>query len=378
MKILFVCSWPPYPCLSGGRRRTAQLIRSLKQNHEVRVVSFVGGPTERKLMEDRGAIAVPYQQEARKNALPPSLWPFDSPLMRERLMELAEEGYQLTLFDQIFVSSFLPQAVGRSVLLEQNVESSLLKQRAQYLEPDKKRLAFAQFMAMKAYENKIWPQFDLRCAVSEQDAQEMRSRCPSSETVVVPNGVDPKRAYKLDLTDQARLLFVGALDYWPNEDAANWLCDEIMPRVWSEIPHMKLRIVGRNPSGELQQRVLGYSRIELLANAPELEPLAAECAMSVVPLRMGSGTRLKILEAGAWGLPVVTTSIGCEGLSQSLCRHLTEADGCDDFASAILSLWDNPAERAELAERARAEVVRDYSWSVVFRPLHRALEALVQ
>ena len=122
----------------------------------------------KELMESMGSLTVPYQYQARNNSLPPSLWPFDSKPLHKLLTELQSEEFDLTIYDQIYVACHLERAIGKSVLLEQNVESDLLKQQAGYLEPAKKRLGLAQFMALRAYESKVWPQFDLRCAVSEK------------------------------------------------------------------------------------------------------------------------------------------------------------------------------------------------------------------
>lgn len=376
MNILFLSSYPTYPCLSGGRRRTAQILKSLREAHQVRHVTFVGGPREKELMESMGSLTVPYQYQARNNSLPPSLWPFDSKPLHKLLTELQSEEFDLTIYDQIYVACHLERAIGKSVLLEQNVESDLLKQQAGYLEPAKKRLGLAQFMALRAYESKVWPQFDLRCAVSENDARTVRERCPDGPTVVVPNGVDLERAMELKLSDEPRLLFVGALDYTPNQDAAKWLINEIMPRIWAEEPAMELRILGRNPAQELTELASADPRLELIANAPELEPLARECTISVVPLRMGSGTRLKILEASAWGMPVVTTSLGCDGLSEQLTQNLFVADGAEQFSAEVWSCWRSPEQRAKAAKAARKVVAETYSWKATLAPLHQALEEL--
>jgi len=131
--------------------------------------------------------------------------------------------------------------------------------------------------------------------------------------------------------------------------------------------------MGRNPNQAVSDLMAADSRLELMANVPELEEPASQCCMSLVPLRAGSGTRLKILEASAWGMPVVTTPMGCEGLSQELIDCLCLADSDEALAETVWDLRKNPQRRIELAEKARAVVSREYEWSKALEPLQQAL-----
>ena len=372
MKILLIGSWSPYPTMAGARQRTHQIIEYLRNRHELDVISFAMGPLEREALEGK-ATAVPYQYQQRNNGLPPSLWPFESSALRELLVQKQAEGFQATLFDQIFSTCFVEQSCGVPVLMEHNIESQILRRLATTAEGHQKRLTLAQFMALRAYENRIWPEFPLRTCVSEVDAKIMRESCPTGEVVVVPNGVDLERARLLDLEGSSRLLFVGALDYGPNQDAVERLCTGIMPLLWQRDSAFRLRVMGRNPSQEVIDLMAADSRLELMANVPDLEGPASECCMSVVPLRAGSGTRLKILEASAWGMPTVTTSLGCEGLNQELIDCLCLAESEEALAEAVWELWNDPRRRIEMAEKARAKVCRDYGWSQALEPLQAAL-----
>jgi len=372
VKILFICSWSPYPTMSGGRRRSRQVIEFLDARHQLEVISFAGGPVEREALEGKGT-AVPYQYHHRNSSLPPSIWPFESSFLQELLVEKQAEGFQVTIFDQLFSTCFVKHSCGTPVLMEQNIESQILRRMAATAEGHQKRLTLAQFMALRSYESRIWPEFPVRTCVSEVDAQIMREICPNGEVVVVPNGVDLERARLLDLGGSSRLLFVGALDYGPNQDAVERLCNGIMPLLWQRDPAFKLRVMGRNPSQEVSDLMAADSRLELMANVPELEEPASECCLSLVPLRAGSGTRLKILEASAWGMPVVTTPMGCEGLNQELLDCLCLAESDEALAEAVWELWNNPQRRIEMAEKARAVVSRDYGWSKALEPLQQAL-----
>ena len=372
MKILFICSWSPYPTLSGGRRRSRQVIEFLDARHQLEVISFAAGPGEREALEGR-ATAIPYQYYHRNNSLPPSIWPFENSYLLELLTKKQSDGFQVTIFDQLFSTCFVKHSCGTPVLMEHNIESQILRRLATTAQGHQKRLTLAQFMALRAYEHRIWPEFPLRTCVSEVDAEIMRENCPTGEVVVVPNGVDLERARLLTLENSPRLLFVGALDYGPNQDAVQRLCTGIMPLLWQRDPAFKLRVMGRNPSQEIIDLMAADSRLELMANVPDLEGPASECCMSVVPLRAGSGTRLKILEAGAWGMPTVTTALGCEGLSQELIDCLCLAESDESLAEAVWELWNNPQRRIEMAEKARAVVCREYGWTTALEPLQQAL-----
>ncbi len=372
VKILLICSWSPYPTLSGGRRRSREVIDFLDARHQLEVVSFAAGPIQREALKGK-ATTVPYQDQHRNNSLPPSLWPFESNPLKQLLIEKQKDGFQATLFDQLFSTCFADHSCGVPVLMEHNIESQILKRVAATAEGHRKRLILAQFMALRAYEKRIWPEFPLRTCVSEVDAEVMRENCPTGEVAVVPNGVDLERARLLTLENSPRLLFVGALDYEPNQDAVQRLCTGIMPILWQRDPAFKLRVMGRNPSQEIADLMAADSRLELMANVPQLEEPASECCMSVVPLRAGSGTRLKILEASAWGMPIVTTALGCEGLSPELIDCLCLAESDEALAEAVWELWNSPRRRFELAEKARAVVCRDYGWSKALEPLQEAL-----
>lgn len=376
MKLLLLSSWPPYPCFSGGRQRTAATWKALQCRHQVTLLTFVAGPRERARMEELGALTLDYERETRAAGVPPSMWPFANPALLERLEELGSERFEATLFDQIFSTAYIDAAPGKRVLLEQNIESELTYQQAQQLTGPEKRLAQLQAVALRAYETRVWPKFDLRCVVSEHDADLMRARCPEGNIAVVPNGVDLDRAKPLSLSHEPRLLFVGALDYPPNVDSVRVLLSDIMPLVWERMPEMKVRIVGRNADAAMRALPHADPRIELHVNAPVLEALAEDCFLSVVPLRVGSGTRLKILEASAWGMPVVTTAVGCQGLSSDLVSQLVLADDSRSFADAVLESWSQPGQRAARAARAQAIVNRHYGWRTALEPLLTALEGL--
>lgn len=375
MKILHLCCWPPYPESSGGRQRTGAVLRHFRRRHQVQLVTFVSGPTERRLAEQDGAITLDYNYEGYDTSLPSSVNPFKSPQLDSVLQSLSTQGFDVTLFDHLYIAHCHSQSCGIPVLMEHNIESEVHAQVASR-GPERMR-GLAQALFLKRFEDQVWPAFPLRFCVSESDAQTMRERCPTGKVVVSENGVDLNRLNRLEFLPTRKIFFVGALDYFPNEDAVHFLLEEIMPLVWRREPDVVLRVAGRNPSQNLRERLAEFPRCELWSSPPDLTDLARTCMVSVVPLRLGGGTRLKILEAAAWGLPVVTTSKGCEGLKSGFRDHLCVADDAPGFADKICSLLFDPGKRQRMADEARAQVEEHYDWPRVVHPMEEAMEQLL-
>lgn len=191
---------------------------------------------------------------------------------------------------------------------------------------------------------------------------------------VVPNGVSDvlfQEGEREEVRD--RLVFVGTLEYKPNEDAVLWFCEDILPRVVKEIPSVSFCVVGRNPSRRIMELHNGI-RINVVGRVPDVTPYVREAALSVVPLRAGGGTRLKILESLALGTPVVSTSIGAEGLELEPDRDMLIADDPEGFASAVVRLLRNDRLRRELAGAGNERVKGLYGW----RAIQNGLAARVQ
>jgi glycosyltransferase involved in cell wall biosynthesis len=192
--------------------------------------------------------------------------------------------------------------------------------------------------------------------------------------VVVPNAVDVERYRPRPgdpPPDGRTLLFFGALDYWPNVDGLLFFLDAIWPRLAASHPAARVRIVGRRPPPALLAR--RGPRVEIAGFVEDLRPSLASAAAVVVPLRLGGGTRLKILEAMAMARPVVSTVRGAEGIDAAPGRELLLADDPEGFAAALRRLLDDPTLGARLGRAARALVVERYAWRTSVRELERLL-----
>ena len=185
--------------------------------------------------------------------------------------------------------------------------------------------------------------------------------------VVVPNGVDCDVFEPLPIGRRQgapTILYVGSLAWPPNASAAQFLATEVLPAVRQQLPEARLLIVGRNPGPELLALARPGANVEVAGNVDDVMPYYGAANVLAVPLQSGGGTRLKILEAFAAGVPVVSTPVGCEGIDAIDGRHLEVADRAD-FAAAIVRLLTTPEHARLLAERARVLARRQYDWSVV-------------
>jgi glycosyltransferase involved in cell wall biosynthesis len=238
-------------------------------------------------------------------------------------------------------------------------------------------LAYKKF---ERYEIWLCGQFD-RCLVVTSDDQQILMRMLGSNMEhirVTPNGVDtsiyrPDEAYPVPNT----LVYNGALTYIANYDAMNFFIGDILPQVVSQVPGVRLKITGKTEGVEVDH-LLKNGNVELTGYLDDIRPTVAESWACVVPLRMGGGTRLKILEAMALGTPVISTTKGAEGLDVVPGEHILVADEPQDFASATLQLLGDPGMRAKLARSAAKYVKERYDWYPIGQEFRVTVEELVK
>jgi polysaccharide biosynthesis protein PslH len=212
--------------------------------------------------------------------------------------------------------------------------------------------------------------------VSEEDRRALRTELPGLEAAVVPNGVDLERFSPAGEPKGASAVFVGKMDYRPNVDAVRWFCAEVLPRVRAAVPGFVFTVVGSRPVSAVRElgRLPG---VRVTGRVAETRPYVRDAAIAVVPLRAGSGTRLKILEALAMGRPVVSTTLGCEGLDTVDGAHLAVADSPEGFAERVVRLLRHDGERARLGRHGRQLVAERYGWTASVARLEATYEELV-
>jgi glycosyltransferase involved in cell wall biosynthesis len=211
-------------------------------------------------------------------------------------------------------------------------------------------------------------------AVSQADAELMRSMFGVPAVTAVPTGVDidyfaPRPA---DVCT-ADLIFIGSMDWMPNSDGVLYFAREVLPLIRKRRPGCTVAIVGRNPTSEITALAGQDTRIGVTGTVPDVRPYLWGSSISIVPLRIGGGTRLKIYEAMAASVPVVSTTIGAEGLDVQSPEHIRLADTPQEFADACLDLLSDERERIRMAQAASELVASRFSWDHVVRCFENAL-----
>jgi len=295
---------------------------------------------------------------------------YESRAFRSRIEELLRSNhYDLVHVDSLDLASYLPACGSLPVVcVHHDVESALLRRRAA-VEPGVWRRTYLQFQSslMETVERRWCSEVALNVAVSPHDQTRLRRIAPAARIAVVPNGVDPDE-FCPDGQEGSGVAYVGGTTPFPNRDALEFFCDEILPHVRTQLGDLPVRWIGR-ASPEEQHRYRDRFGVELTGYVDDVRPLMRQAACHIVPLRIGGGTRLKILNSWAMGKPVVSTSVGCEGLHAVDGENILIRDDAKEFANAVRAVLENPALRRRLREGARETVDRLYSWDILGREL---------
>lgn len=392
MRLLFHTAALVHPLNSGGRIRTAKLIEQLARRHDVHVV--VG----RRPSDPPEAVASLRELGVGVRTVPCNEAPFGSLRCCGELLANAPRPmpYVIRRYHSAAMTAALREEVRRFaphvvvcdalqnepnvrdlgvplVLSSHNVEATIL-QRLWPRTPGAIRRAYLwlEWQKLVRFEAAAVRRFAGCVAVSDDDAR-VFSELGAREVVVVPNGVDADSIRPTEADHDGSLAFVGSMDWAPNQDAIRWYVEQVAPLLGGAAP--RLRVIGRSPPGDLVRWAVARAAVEFTGTVDDVRPHLARAVATVVPLRVGGGTRLKILEALAMAKPVVSTTIGAEGLGLTHDRELLIADDARSFAAAIERVIHEPDTRARLGVAGRTRVVRDHDWRTAGEILSQACEA---
>ena len=392
MKILFVAPYLPSPARFGGQRRMDGLMRGLAANHEVSILSFNSSDayTQESLdatrlfckkvitLPDLDARSVAEKRRLQLRSLL-SLHSFEHLQVARRAdfqklidEEIASDAYDVVQVEFANMGCFRYSRGARRPLLildEHNIEYDLQRRTAGSAEGVTRRVYNSlNWRKLGREEKSAWQRFDGVVLTSERDAQLLAQESPKTRRAVVPNGVNVDQfAASTSAPEQDRLLFFGANNYFPNHDALLYFIDEVLPKVIAQRPNVKFSIVGPG----VQPAVLARqsANVEIVGFVDDLMPHLERASVVVVPLRIGGGTRLKIVEAMAKSKAIVSTSIGAEGIDLSHERDVLLADTPADLAAQILRVLGDRELSQRLGQRARVLAEERYAWTAVVRQL---------
>ena len=310
---------------------------------------------------------------------PVDLWKWRVPAVREHVAQCLDGGgFDLCVADFLVAAPNLTFDRVPVLLFEHNVEY-LIWQRLASLERRwwRKALFDVEWRKMQRCEVAACEAAALTVAVSEEDRRRLAELAPRARTASIPTGVDTEYFRPAGHPQVAgRLVFSGSMDWHPNEDAIFYFNDAILPRIRARVPDVSLTVVGRNPSERLRD-LAARTGITVTGTVDDVRPHIDEAEVYVVPLRAGSGTRLKIFEALAMAKSVVSTTVGAEGLALTHGRDVLLADAPDEFADAVVSLLGNPERRESIGRAGRELVETHFSWHQVAREFEARCEEAV-
>jgi sugar transferase (PEP-CTERM/EpsH1 system associated) len=391
VRVLFVSSWFPYPPDNGSRIRIYNLLRALSQRHEVTLITFAD-PTEQANIKElktfchlAGVVPKLTFQPGRARAVlgflsptPRSLVDTHNPQMARLIQqELDQNDYHAIVACEYGSARYVARVLQIPKILE-DVETGIIRD-AYGGAPNRlaRFRAWLTWAKMRRYVRGLVRQFDACTVVSEQERACLKEIAPEYDRVtVIPNGVDVDALRVNGIEPQPNtLVYNGALTYSANYDAMRFFLDEIWHRIKSVEPSTRLQITGRTDGVDLSGLALGNGA-GLTGYLPDIRPTVASAWICVVPLRLGGGTRLKILEAMALGTPVIATRKGAEGLDVTAEENILIADDPADFATQTIRLLRDPALRKRLAENARRLVEAKYSWRAIGEQFNQLVEAV--
>jgi sugar transferase (PEP-CTERM/EpsH1 system associated) len=396
MRILFVTQIIPYPPHGGVLQRGYNLLRELGREHDVQLLAFHhpdelahGAPLEKSRVElGRFCRAIEYfPLWVKKSALHKlvafglgALYPKPFSVLAQRSSALARR------IEAICASANPPDVVHLDtvalapyrkycgeipvVLGHHNIESQLMARRAPHeANAAARHYVLAQARRLVAYEREHAGEFRMNITVSDADSAMLRSICPSAATAAIPNGVDTDYFTPRAGQDVPAVIYTGGMNMFANRDAVEWFLEAIWPRIRAAIPDAKFFAVGTKPS----QRVLDAAQANIGVEAPgfvdDVRPWVARAGVYVVPLRVGGGTRLKMVDAMAQGKAIVATPVGAEGIDGRDGEEFVLAAEPDAFANQVVRLLGDAAERERLGRAARTRAEQRYAWPILGKAL---------
>lgn len=387
LRILWVKMGGLWPANSGGRLRSYHMINELSRDNDVTVLTtHSDGESASELRAHlplcRRIDSRPFSPPKSSSKffllslaaswlsrLPVDIYKYQFPeLRREVTFLLASGNFDLCIADfMTAIPNVAMKGTTPVIFFSHNVEYMIWR-RLRDNEPSwlKRLLLSIEWRKMRRAERHACNIANATIAVSAEDAIKLQENCLSTQIHSVSTGVDIDY-FTADSTvprNPFALVFSGSMDWHPNEDAMLYFMKDVLPKVQAQVPETTLSIVGRHPSARLRTAAM-LAGVEVTGTVPDIRPWLNKAAVYIVPLRIGGGTRLKIYEALAMGMPVVSTTIGAEGLSLRDEVHLLRADGTEEFANSIVTLLRNPAMRTSLGEAGRQLMEENYGWSKI-------------
>ena len=393
LRVLQFAPRAPWPLDTGAKLRNYHLARILAMQARISLLAFGDEQNETNALDQvyerivtvprLGGYSFAKVLRGAVGRTPLPLLNYTTNEMSKTLAHvLAENDFDVVQVESIHLMNYLPvirAARSRPIVVcdWHNIESDLMRQYAER-EQSLARKTYARRTArlMNEFEIKALNEFDGHIVVSEQDAERLRRMNPQARILVIENGVDVSYYAGEQSAGKKRIVFVGSMDYHANIDGAVNFARNVWPVVRKQKPELLFTIVGRDPSPEVRA-LSSKDGVEVTGSVDDVRPYYAEAIAAVVPLNVGGGSRLKILEAMAAGVPVVSTKLGAEGLDSSDGENILLTHGPGQIAEAVIRIVDNRELAKRLIAGGSALVRERYDWSTLGAKLLAQYQAMV-
>jgi len=394
MKILFLTYDLPYPLDQGGRIRAYHLIKGLARSHQITLFSFIRCKEQRRylsqlkpfcqkilLFQRIKAFSPHHFLTTLKSGLPFPIALYQSGQLEKSLQKaIKSKVYDLIHFESFYTSGYLKKSyLIPQILGTENIESQIYQQysQAQRWPFSRGPMAFESWR-IKRFEKRTWRQADACLAVSSENRQEIKS-ISGKKCYLIPNGIDLD-FFKFQLPSQraqrpAIILYVGNFRYIQNQDAAYYLAKKVFPLIKKQLPGVRLLIVGRCPTRKIKGLV--SDNIVLKPNLDDIRQAYAQADLLLAPIRAGSGTKFKILEAMASGVPVITTPLGIEGIKAKNGHEVMIGKTAGQLSKLAIKLLCNLHLCQKLSKKSRYLVEQIYGWQKISLELEKAYQEII-
>lgn len=400
MRVLFTSLDVPFPVTSGRRLRNWALLQVLAEDgHEVTMVCFdqplalQGLPGElRRVCRNIDVIAHPTAASGSRirnpsrirallSPLPYGAWRLRSAEFAKKVQHwLSTERFDAFICDDIYVAANIPLESQVPMILNKHGIGSILLER--YLcnerNPLDKTYGRIELQKTRRWEALICRKSELIMACSEQDRSEIDLLCPGARVAVVPNVINVEQYKPAPQTDNHTAVFAAYMGWYPNQDAARFFVTSVLPKLRELVPDVRFLVAGKDAPDNLRRQLSKFKGVEFTGSVPDMRPIIANAAVAVVPLRIATGTRLKILEAAALEKPVVSTRIGAEGLGFTEGTEIVIADDPDAMAQEIAALLTCPDRARYIGLAARQRVQQHYSMPALLEAMRETISVIAR
>ena len=397
MKILFITPNLPFPPDNGGRMRTFGFLKELSTRHDVSLLSFHHSRDDVENIQELREICtrvltVPLtKRQLRKNKrmvqlrsifqkMPYQYLSHYSQMMQQQIFQITDKhDFDIIQVEFSQMGYYDLHSNSVNILDQHNIEAEILYRTYRAENPSVRKLySYIEWKKFQQTEIDLCRKFSACLTTSDHDRDILKRSSPSLSVQVIPNGVDSTffRPNKRATSNRNVILFTGTINYFPNTDGLKYFLKEIFPIIQREIPSIQFVIAGKNPTPEIRE----YStdpQIEVTGYVKDIRECFSKASIVVVPLRIGGGTRLKILEAMAMGVPVISTSVGAEGLNLVHKQDILIADTPNQFAREVIQLCRDEVTQQRLAKNGRKLIESKYDWKAIVSSLEQTYENLL-